>query len=76
MNCQNHRPDDADPDDFVGLRSLSNDDLIRLAQELGPRYSLLVWLGAYFGLRYQEAAGLTGGSVENLLQGEVKIGKS
>ena len=53
--------------------TISNDDLIRLVHELGPSYGLMVWLGVYFGMRYQEAAGLTVGSVENLLQGEIKI---
>jgi hypothetical protein len=30
------RPDDADPDDYIGVRSISNDELIALAEALGP----------------------------------------
>lgn len=39
------RPDDADPDDYIGMRSISNDDLTTLAGALGPAYELAMWLG-------------------------------
>ena len=68
-----HLPDDADPDEYIGVKSVSNDELIALAEALGPDYELAVWLGVCFGLRYQEAFGLTVGSVENLMQGMVNI---
>ena len=68
-----HRPDDADLDDFVGVWSLSNDDLIRLADELGSDNGLMVWIAICLGMRWHEIAGLTVGSVENLLQGEIKV---
>ncbi len=71
-----HRPDDADLDDFVGVWSLSNDDLIRLADELGADYGLMVWIALCLGLRFQEIAGLTVASVENVLQGEIKVNQA
>ena len=68
-----HRPDDADLDDFVGVWSLSNDGLIRLADGLGDDYGLMAWIASCLGLRFQEIAGLTVASAENLLQGEIKV---
>jgi hypothetical protein len=68
-----HRPDDADLDEYVGVKSVGNDELITLADALGPDYNLSVWLGVCFGLRYEEIFGLTVGSVEGLMQGLVKI---
>ena len=68
-----HRPDDADLDEYIGVRSVGNDDLISLADALGLDYDLMIWLGVCFGLRYEEAAGLTVGSVEGLMQGKVDI---
>jgi hypothetical protein len=68
-----HRPDNADEDEYIAVKSVSNDDLIALAQALGDDYRLAVWLGVCFGLRYEEAFGLTVGSVEGLMQGLVKV---
>jgi hypothetical protein len=68
-----HRPDNANDDDFIMVRSVSNDDLINLAVALGPDYELMCWLGIAFGARYEEAAGLTVESVEGLMKGLVKI---
>jgi hypothetical protein len=41
--------DDDDPADFDGVWTLSNDELIHLADALGPNYGLMVWIGAYLG---------------------------
>jgi integrase len=65
-------PDDADLDEFVGVRTLSNDDLIRLATELGPDYGLMVWIAVYTGMRWSEIAGLTVSSL-NVVLGEIKV---
>jgi Phage integrase family len=62
-----HRPDDADLDEYIGVRSVGNDELITLAQELGPDYELAVWIALCFGLRYEELFGLTVRSVESLM---------
>jgi hypothetical protein len=68
-----HRPDDADQDEYIAVKSVSNDDLIALADALGEDYDLAVWLGVCFGLRYEEAFGLTVESVEGLMQGVVRV---
>jgi integrase len=64
--------DDDDPADFDGVWTLSNDELIRLADAMGPNYSLMVWIGAYLGMRWGEVAGLTVSAL-NLLKGEIKV---
>jgi hypothetical protein len=68
-----HRPDDADPDEYIGVKWVGNDELITLTEALGPEYELVVWLGVCFGLRYEEVFGLTVGSVEDLMAGMVNI---
>jgi hypothetical protein len=67
-----HRPDDHGPDDFVGVFSVSNDDLICLADAMAEE-RLIVWLGSYYGLRWEESGGLTVLSVQALMTGLVKI---
>ncbi len=64
--------DDDDPSDFDGVWTLSNDELIALAEALGPNYGLMVWIGAYLGMRWGEVAGLTVASL-NLLRGEIRV---
>jgi integrase len=64
--------DDADLDDYVGSWAISNDDLIALADALGPDYGLMVWIAVYLGMRWQEIAGLTVSSLD-LLQGQIKV---
>jgi integrase len=68
-------PDDADLDEFVGVWTLSNDELIRLAEAMGPDYSLMIWIAAYLGMRWHEVAGLTVSSLD-LLQGEIRVSKA
>jgi integrase len=64
--------DDDDPADFDGVWTLSNDELIRLADAMGANYSLMVWIGAYLGMRWGEVAGLTVSAL-NLLKGEINV---
>lgn len=47
-------------------RALEPDDIIRLAEVIGPRYQAMVWVGAVLGLRWAEVAGLTVGSLDLL----------
>ena len=50
----------------------SPDDLICLADALGPDHGPMVWLGALLGLRWSEVAGLHVGSID-FLRGTVAI---
>jgi hypothetical protein len=68
-----HRPDDADEDEFIRVRSISHDDLIRLSHELGPDFGLMAWLAVCLSMRFQEIAGLTVASVRNLISGEIRV---
>ena len=65
-------PDDADLDEFVGVWTLSNDDLIHLAEAMGPDYGLMVWIAIYTVMRCSEVAGLTVAALD-LLHGEIKV---
>lgn len=47
-------------------RALEPDDVMRLAEVIGPRYEAMVWVGAVLGLRWAEVAGLTVGSLDLL----------
>lgn len=51
---------------------LSPDDLLRVADELGPDLGPMVWLGALLGLRWSEAAGLRVGSID-FLRGTIAV---
>jgi hypothetical protein len=64
--------DDDDPSDLDGVWTLSNDELLCLANALGQNYGLMVWIGTCLGMRWSEIAGLTVASL-NLLRGEVKV---
>jgi hypothetical protein len=69
-----HRPDEADDDEYIGMKTIGNDELIGLAEALGPAYELAVWIAVCFGLRYEEVFGLTVGSVGDLMHlGKVDI---
>ena len=63
-----HRPDDAEAEEYIGVRDVSNDELIALADALGPDYQLAVWIALCFGLRASEMFGLTVGSVADLMR--------
>jgi integrase len=56
----------------AGQWTLSNDNLGRLADKLGPDYALMMWIGVALGFRWSEVAGLTVESL-NLLRGEISV---
>jgi integrase len=55
-------------DPITRRRSLTPDDISRLADAIADRYQLTVWLGAVLGLRWGEVAGLRVSSIDVLGQ--------